>query len=873
MAEIRIRLPEPHPTQRKILNMASRFNAVCMGEGAGKTTLGIEVLIASKRGAMSGKDPVAWFSASKNDLDEVRRVVKKAIDSAIKRQVNSRRIELVNGNAIDFYSLDEMPNAFPQYGLIVVDDVRKVERFLDMFEDTLSETLREKNGEGWFLSGAYGKRNDFYRMWRQGRDDPNWSCWQFSSTCNPHLPIETRQAMEECSEDERSQRFDAEFLDSAIELTSDQRIIGEKETFLQWCLRLQADGLKVDGHPFRLDNRPSLQEIYGQIPLTIEEAFGRTIVLQKGAQMGLTVYEQLADLYMAIKFAPCKVLMYLPDRGMASYKSSERFMPIVRSIPSIHNLIGAEGKANDGNKLTRVMPSLGSNFLFLWTSGKEGGVSESFPGDILSLDETQGMTLEQIDRVSERLSASRIKLRLFLSTPLWPEMDINAWYLLGDQRKFHTDCGCDDGVILTDKFLTAALTGSGKIPIVYNSGQYPEAPIDYVYVCPECNQYIADPQKGRWVAHNPSAKIVSYHMSQILSPTVTARELIEAWGRADTADRRQNFFCRKLGSPYSDPSQVPVNLEMLRQCVEEGARLGVKWKKAARNTVLGVDQMGSFSCAMVGERLENGKMAIIHVEAIYSLDPWARLDVIMEEFGVQVAVVEQLPNIDSARQFSKRHPGKVFLVTGYTDMEDMVAWGDTPLNRKDFKTDEEFRDQFTVRGDQYRILSWGFARIAEKFVVFPNPQDMISEIRENGVSKQGPVLKEMVFYHFTKTGLIIETDDEQRKTKRKVIKIGIDPHFSFAFMALCMGWFRAHGTSTFILPDASPANYGRSLTPQDIAVPDPLVAMIEEARAKQLTGDVCGRCTNRDPSTGICAENGARTREADPGCWAFIGPG
>ena len=90
-AEIKIRLPKPFPAQQKMLNMASRFNAVCMGEQGGKTALGIEVLVASKLGAFYSKAPVAWFSPNKEKLDDVRRRVKAAIDSAIKRQAGPRR--------------------------------------------------------------------------------------------------------------------------------------------------------------------------------------------------------------------------------------------------------------------------------------------------------------------------------------------------------------------------------------------------------------------------------------------------------------------------------------------------------------------------------------------------------------------------------------------------------------------------------------------------------------------------------------------------------------------------------------------------------------------------------------------------------------
>ena len=637
--------------------------------------------------------------------------------------------------------------------------------------------------------------------------------------------------------------------------------IPEGMGFRAWCETLGAKGLKVDGLPFTLTNRPALHAVYDSIPRTIEEAFGQTLVIQKGSQMGLTLFEILANIYMALKFAPCKALMYLPDRSMAAYKSAERFMPIVRSMPGVHALITG-GATTEGNKLTRTMPSLGSGFLFLWTRGREGGVSESFPGDVLSLDETQGMTLEQIDRVSERLSASRIKFRLMLSTPLWPEMDINAWWRTGDQRKFHTACGCPEGVVLTDVFYTAALTNSGKPPVIYNDGRFPGAPADYVYYCPECGCHVPDPQQGEWRAHNPGSKITSYHLSQILSPTVTPREMLEAWNRADTADRRQNFFRRKLGTPFANPSQVPVSMEVLRQCAEEGMRLGVTWKKRARKTVAGVDQMGGFSICTVAERLDDGRMAIIHVEAIYALNPWARLDEIMRAYGVQVCVVEQLPNIDSARQFAKRHEGRVFLITSYGDMEEMVRWNDGATSRSDRRTASDYRDRYTVQADQYRVLSWAFARLAEQYIVFPDPLGLVQQVREGGVGRPAPVLKDMVWLHYTKTGLVLEEDEEQRRVRRKVIKLGLDPHFSFSLLALCVGWFRAYGTAMIILPSAG--------TPNHKTAPDwppGLVALMASS-----SPGTCGRCDSFEPegAGGRCRERRCGTAPREAACILFV---
>lgn len=145
-------------------------------------------------------------------------------------------------------------------------------------------------------------------------------------------------------------------------------------TFLAWCEDLAAKGLKVDAHPFTLADRPSLLQLYKAIPTTRDEATRRTIALMKGAQLGATVWEMLANLYMAIKFEPAVIGMFLPDQALAADKSKRRFPPVVRSIPEVHRKLTTriEGdkviKVREGDILTRIMGD--SAFLFLWTPGQ-----------------------------------------------------------------------------------------------------------------------------------------------------------------------------------------------------------------------------------------------------------------------------------------------------------------------------------------------------------------------------------------------------------------------------------------------------------------------------------------------------------------------
>lgn len=863
MAKFKITLPPLHPIQRKITNRPSRYNAVAMGEKGGKTTLGIDVLIASARGAIAGKAPVAWFSATKEELIVVRRQVMGLLDGFILQRRSDTKVELKNGNTISFYSLDELTDVTAQFGLIVIDDVRKVEGFLDLWKDVLSQTLTVHGGQAWLLSGAYGKRNDFYRLFQDGLTDVEWSCWQYDSFCNPHLSEDVIEESEKVSELEYRQRFAAEFLDVAVELTDAQRIIGPNERFVEWCERLEQDGLKVDGVAFTLSDRPAMRFIYELIPSTREEAFERVDVIMKCTQVGFTVMEMLAALYLALRFAPAKIGMFMPSTSLAAGKSSQRFLPITRTIPAVQRLMtekhASGGRGGEGNVMIRNLGP--SRFHFLWTSGATA--TESFPMDVISFDEVQEMLIADMEKVVERLSASKLKYTLMGSTANWPDSDIHWWYLRGTQHQFHTECPCCGVGQVLDEHFPECIQFDPTHPKRNQRGGANQLG-EFRYQCHACKGWIDDPQQGQWIPKNPTAEIQSVHFPQFLSPTITPRNIIEAFRNNDSM---KGFFNRKLGKPYTDPSQVPVNLEMLNACAREGMRLGVEWKERAKGTFMGIDQMGAFNVVIIKERLKTGQQAVIHIEYIFDADPFMRCSKLMEMYGVQCCVVETLPNFNDAHRFAQRHPGKVFLA-GYGNMDgNMMIWGDTPTtNTSDRRTDEEAQQKYTVRLDQFKCMQTSMARFATLTCVFPDPTALVQDYTEKGETTRVAVCKEVAFFHFTRTALVVEKDEDEKKYKRKVVKVGIDPHTSYANMLCDVAWSRAHGTSTFLMPDVE--DRAADLRLNAVNVPGVAGKMIEEMN--QLIGDVCGKCVNRNPDTGMCSELEARTQPQDPGCWAFI---
>lgn len=584
-------------------------------------------------------------------------------------------------------------------------------------------------------------------------------------------------------------------------------------TFLNWVESLAEEsidpatgerrpGLLVDGKPFTLADRPTMAWIYAQVPSNAEEARRMTMTLRKCAQVGFTVMEMLVAVYFALKFDGTKIGMYVPDMTLARTKSSKRFLPIVRSVPDAYRALlegnaGAGRGKTEGNVTTRMIGR--SPVHFLWTSGKTA--TESNPMDIVTFDEVQGMKLNDMEKTLERMSASDFKFVLMGSTANWPNEDIDYWYRRGSQHRFHTrcpECGVEEPL---DEYFPECIAFDQ-----YTPDRMTGVPGDYRYVCRK-GHWIDDPQAGTWKPDNPDAlldKSLSIHFHQMLSPTITPREIYEAYLNAVDP---KNLYNRKLGKPWLSPDEVPVTLAHLEACVEAGAAAGVQWKQSARDTFMGIDQMGGFNVVIIKERAPDGRQHVIHIEHIYSDSPFDRCSQLMKQFGVRACVVEQLPNFNDAVRFANRHKGRVWLCNGYGKMEDgYVSWGDGPkLDVSQRRTSEDDQARYTVRIDQYKAMEMSLRRLVQTKCLFPNPQELVQDAIVNGRRQPVALLKDVYFRDFTSVALVIERKDpRERMLRASVRKVGLDPHSAFANMLCDIAWVRAHGTASLILPDLEP---------------------------------------------------------------------
>lgn len=525
--------------------------------------------------------------------------------------------------------------------------------------------------------------------------------------------------------------------------------------------------LKVDNEPFTWVGHEYLIEPYKAMRVTGDHNLeGFSMVLMCGAQVGKTIFGFLCLVWLALRFWGKYFGYFLPDQAMAMIFSDVRFKPTVRSIPEIRPLWGENPGADDGDKRKtdqKRVRSIGPSQIFF--SYMQGATStESIPMLGVVFDEVRKMFEGDIERAEERISHSSYPINFKYSTAGYPDANIDKYFKASDQRKFHSFCGCSDGVVLADVFPDCIGTSAGKI----------------VYICPSCNTIIDTPRNGIWLTHAPESKVVGYHIPQTLSCRQTPEKILTAF---ETASDLQEFYNSKLGIAYLAPESRIVSTEILKATVNPE----LKWLTKGVNCAMGVDQMGGFNVITIrtwGTKTlsSNYKSRLVHIEFAYSDDPWERCHELMGQYDVSICVVDALPNINEARRFAKAWPGRVWLADYSYESKgdgDICEWGDRPrLTDSERKSSDEIRNKYTVRISRYQGIEWNLMKYVHRLKEQPDERTLEATIQDSLKKPKVVKLCEEVFWvHLQKVARRkVVVDEAQGKYKMIFENIGLDPH-------------------------------------------------------------------------------------------------
>lgn len=194
MSDYKLRLPTLHPAQKLLRTEASRFNVACMGRRFGKTVCGLDLLIDP---ILVEGWPAGWIAPTYKLLDEVWREANRTLKPLVSRKDGQqKRIELVTGGVLDFWSLED-PDAgrSRKYKRLIVDEAAMARHLQVGWEQSLSPTLMDYEGDAWFMStpkGIVGPGKYFKELFDRGVPgsgtyDPEWKSWQMPTSMNPYI--------------------------------------------------------------------------------------------------------------------------------------------------------------------------------------------------------------------------------------------------------------------------------------------------------------------------------------------------------------------------------------------------------------------------------------------------------------------------------------------------------------------------------------------------------------------------------------------------------------------------------------------------------------------------------------------------------------
>lgn len=408
---------------------------------------------------------------------------------------------------------------------------------------------------------------------------------------------------------------------------------------------------KLEGRAFSLDRHRPLRAVYADPH--------NHIVVIKPAQRGVSEYAinltgfalDLGAHVWTDDFKDGLNVAYIfPKKEALGDFSKERLSGMARESPYLTQLFG--GGDSEFNAVT--FKQVRESFLYL-RGGWSTSALKSFPADVLILDEYDEMASSAAALARRRLNASSVRRELDISTPSVPGMGIHRMFLDSDQHRYLQRHRCGAWV-LYDFLRDVRVRGAAHDAW----GEWPSEEIrrhPVTLACPECGLEVSDAERvseGRWEAQEPEVRgLRGYWVPPLAFPSVDLLRLAAAAVNPDPFERQQ-FFQSDLGLPYTVAGSK-ITLEQILQLAAplENGRLPVgRWT----DVTMGVDVGFKKHWKASGVSTVDGTRYTLGAGQV---DAWADLDGLMRHFRVRRCIVDAQPDLDSAKEFVSRWPGRV----------------------------------------------------------------------------------------------------------------------------------------------------------------------------------------------------------------------
>lgn len=224
-------LTAPHPGQARVRAEARRFNTLVCGRRWGKTQ---ELMYQVAAPALEGF-PTAWFAPDYKRVDEPFRLIQRAVRPVV-ASVNrtDRRIELLSGGVIEFWTLDSNgPGRGRKYKRVVVDEAGLVPDLEEKWQEDVRPALSDLEGDA-FFGGTPKGFNFFHTLYDRGQKGmagderyADYASWRMPTKGNPFIPPrEVDAAEQELSAEVFMQEYEAQFVSGTTRVFSPEWWLG-----------------------------------------------------------------------------------------------------------------------------------------------------------------------------------------------------------------------------------------------------------------------------------------------------------------------------------------------------------------------------------------------------------------------------------------------------------------------------------------------------------------------------------------------------------------------------------------------------------------------------------------------------------------------
>lgn len=274
-------------------------------------------------------------------------------------------------------------------------------------------------------------------------------------------------------------------------------------------------------------------------------------------------------------------------------------------------------------------------------------------------DDLEPATLSQMERRISGAQQSGDKARVRrVGVPTTDGFGIAAAYAMSDQREWNVACReCDTEQVVTWDHVRWTTSVSTETCQPGNDVHADEKDVVKAWrACEGCAEEL-DVLNGRWLARNPGASSIGFHVSRLIVKDVDLASIVVN-SRKTTPFEREAFFQNDLGLPYSSADSGVTREELIS--LAASAPEMVSSYSGGLPVTMGVDVASARALNVrITVHLEDGKRECLWVG---EAEDFSQVVELMDRYNVTLAAIDHAPERRLARDVAIQRPGRVILV-------------------------------------------------------------------------------------------------------------------------------------------------------------------------------------------------------------------